>query len=64
MIDFDEDGNEVIDFNEFKKMMEAHKEKTMSEPDAELRNALRYNKNTALILNTEMSLYLFLLRRN
>lgn len=41
MIDFDEDGNEVIDFNEFKKMMEAHKEKTMSEPDAELRNALR-----------------------
>ena len=41
MIDFDEDGNEVIDFTEFTKMMKVHKEKTQSQPDAELRNALR-----------------------
>ena len=41
MIDFDEDGNEVIDFTEFTKMMKVHKERSQKEPDSELRNAFR-----------------------
>ena len=43
MIDFDEDGNEVIDFTEFTKMMKVHKERSQKEPDSELRNAFRFN---------------------
>ena len=42
MIDFDEDGNEVIDFTEFTKMMKVHKERSQKEPDSELRNAFRF----------------------
>jgi len=54
MIDFDEDGNEVIDFTEFTKMMKVHKEKTQSQPDAELRNALRiFDKGHSGTLTTE-----------
>ena len=41
MIDFDEDGNEVIDFQEFCKMMKAHNDKIKCQPDRELRNALQ-----------------------
>ena len=41
IIDFDEDGNEVIDFQEFLKMMKFHTQNNKEKPDEELRNAIK-----------------------
>ena len=42
IIDFDDDGNECIDFTEFVKMMKIQIKDATNHPEFELRNALRY----------------------
>ena len=40
MVDYDDDGNEIIDFDEFMKMIIKYNQDLQNDPVKELRNAL------------------------
>ena len=42
MIDYDEDGNEMIDFDEFLKMIVKYNREMHADPIKELANACKY----------------------